>query len=690
VNPQSKLSANPSGSRYLAADGYLYRKPPLIDQIARPSFSGSNDSTTQKNGNNESQGSMNYVFFELGKGPNSLDREHLSSTSLSVENTFPSTQCDKECSGCTQGAAERDSSCDDGSGRNPSSPSSGSSDLNSDNNNMRQSSPQENVVLKPCVVESNTSQSRNGTPQIKAEPTQVNSHSSHQSVLPCSSLEERAVECNCQRNVKKRHYEDIQSGAVTTTPPKANSVLVGPEKKWPSNTAFHLYSSSSSSLPPTSRQQQQQQNFHPSDSHQSSASAELSAPAASDTALTNNVTNAPHSDNSETSEMLKAIGALTSLRTAIHFSDPDSPRTKRYKVDSSVTVTEVSPGTQATRQVDSSEPNSLTGNFIIKSLCEELARIQERLRILEQRELERERRRLDEEKWISYLLDCSQRQNNATDNVTLPPSAEHWLTRLLSVLSILLPLSSLPPQASHPPTQNVSSFGPLPSASTPPPVTHSQVPQPQNGLPPASDVRNTISPENNSNNNTDSSSNNNSSNSINDVSNNVATVAKGTDNTKKTVSPSDPPPGSHYRLLLPHPLSLSQSPNFQMGPFVVQLVVQPPTRVVYQRILKPYPTLHVLGPHQTVPNLYIEANLLRRDTLDELQYLDGTTLVRVWNGLATFRKLKITSTSQQAGTHFLLRFTLKRYDVAKFIVVPSTPAISDPIEVFSHSQYLKT
>jgi len=97
--------------------------------------------------------------------------------------------------------------------------------------------------------------------------------------------------------------------------------------------------------------------------------------------------------------MLKAIGALTSLRTAIHFSDPDSPRTKRYKVDSSVTVTEVSPGTQATRQVDSSEPNSLTGNFIIKSLCEELARIQERLRILEQRELERERRRLDEEKW---------------------------------------------------------------------------------------------------------------------------------------------------------------------------------------------------------------------------------------------------------------------------------------------------
>jgi hypothetical protein len=69
-----------------------------------------------------------------------------------------------------------------------------------------------------------------------------------------------------------------------------------------------------------------------------------------------------------------------------------------------------------------------------------------------------------------------------------------------------------------------------------------------------------------------------------------------------------------------------------------------------------------------VSNLYVEATLIRRDTHQESQSLDGTTLIRVWNGLATFRKLKITSTSQQAGTFFLLKFSLKRYDMATFIV----------------------
>jgi BarA-like signal transduction histidine kinase len=33
--------------------------------------------------------------------------------------------------------------------------------------------------------------------------------------------------------------------------------------------------------------------------------------------------------------------------------------------------------------------------------------------------------------------------------------------------------------------------------------------------------------------------------------------------------------------------------NRQISPLVVQILTQPPTRVVYQRILKPYPQLQV-------------------------------------------------------------------------------------------------
>ena len=96
---------------------------------------------------------------------------------------------------------------------------------------------------------------------------------------------------------------------------------------------------------------------------------------------------------------------------------------------------------------------------------------------------------------------------------------------------------------------------------------------------------------------------------------------------------------------------------------------QPPARVVYQRILKPFPQVQVLGAHQQYQNLYIEATLLRRDTHEEVPHLDGNTLVRVWNGFATFRKLKVTSTSQQSGTLFQLRFSLKQYDSANFKVL---------------------
>lgn len=58
---------------------------------------------------------------------------------------------------------------------------------------------------------------------------------------------------------------------------------------------------------------------------------------------------------------------------------------------------------------------------------------------------------------------------------------------------------------------------------------------------------------------------------------------------------------------------------------------------------------------------------------------------------ATFKKLKILSTSQQLqGILFRLKFTLKKYAGSNFtpIAVPHCEVVSHPVEVFSHSQYL--
>lgn len=88
-------------------------------------------------------------------------------------------------------------------------------------------------------------------------------------------------------------------------------------------------------------------------------------------------------------------------------------------------------------------------------------------------------------------------------------------------------------------------------------------------------------------------------------------------------------------------------------------------------------------------NLYVEASLLRADTREQVSHVDGTTMVRVWNGVATFRKLKIMSTTQQIGSVIVIRFALKLYEGNEFFPVPCAPVISTEIEVFSHSQYLK-
>lgn len=89
-------------------------------------------------------------------------------------------------------------------------------------------------------------------------------------------------------------------------------------------------------------------------------------------------------------------------------------------------------------------------------------------------------------------------------------------------------------------------------------------------------------------------------------------------------------------------------------------------------------------------NLFVEATLLRSDSDGELnQILDGSKVIRISTGVfATFKKLKILSTSQQQGTLFRLKFQLKRYVGNVFEIIDGASVTSNPIEVFSHTQYL--
>jgi len=96
------------------------------------------------------------------------------------------------------------------------------------------------------------------------------------------------------------------------------------------------------------------------------------------------------------------------------------------------------------------------------------------------------------------------------------------------------------------------------------------------------------------------------------------------------------------------------------------------------------------GVVDSMPNLFVEATLVRSDSEVELPLsMAGNRVIRLTAGtLASFKKLKILSTSQQQGTLFRVRFQLKRYIGSVFDTVPGAYAVSNPIEVFSHTQYL--
>jgi hypothetical protein len=74
-------------------------------------------------------------------------------------------------------------------------------------------------------------------------------------------------------------------------------------------------------------------------------------------------------DNSESFELLRAVGALTSLRTAPHFSESEPPLPKRHKVESSSSILESSPTSPMSHQFISSNVNILDEKiFMIKAL----------------------------------------------------------------------------------------------------------------------------------------------------------------------------------------------------------------------------------------------------------------------------------------------------------------------------------
>eukprot|EP00029_Vermamoeba_vermiformis_P004952 TRINITY_DN1586_c0_g1_i1.p1 TRINITY_DN1586_c0_g1~~TRINITY_DN1586_c0_g1_i1.p1 ORF type:complete len:595 (+),score=79.14 TRINITY_DN1586_c0_g1_i1:72-1856(+) len=128
------------------------------------------------------------------------------------------------------------------------------------------------------------------------------------------------------------------------------------------------------------------------------------------------------------------------------------------------------------------------------------------------------------------------------------------------------------------------------------------------------------------------------------------------------------------------------------GHFQLRIAKQPPPKTVYQRILKPFPAVMLLGSGVTEAqsNLFVEATLMRSDSDVELnQILDGSKVIRISTGVfATFKKLKILSTSQQQGTLFRLKFQLKRYVGNVFEIIEGASVTTNPIEVFSHTQYL--
>jgi len=113
---------------------------------------------------------------------------------------------------------------------------------------------------------------------------------------------------------------------------------------------------------------------------------------------------------------------------------------------------------------------------------------------------------------------------------------------------------------------------------------------------------------------------------------------------------------------------------------------------VYQRIVRPNPKIMLEEGQDPHNNLWIETVLIRADSDVPIQgkVLDGPKMTRISTGhVAILSRLKILCTSQQQGTLFRLKFVLRRYDGTDFTDIAGAVVISNPIEVFSHTVYIR-
>lgn len=133
----------------------------------------------------------------------------------------------------------------------------------------------------------------------------------------------------------------------------------------------------------------------------------------------------------------------------------------------------------------------------------------------------------------------------------------------------------------------------------------------------------------------------------------------------------------------PHQPPVATSTGYEL-----RMAIQPPPQLVYQRIVKPNPTVMMVTGSPNKDH-FVRATLVRADSDTEVvNVLEGTLVERIsTTSMAQFRRLKIISTSQMQGTLFRLKFSLEVFEET---FIPTGICIfSNPIEVFSHTQYVK-
>jgi hypothetical protein len=140
---------------------------------------------------------------------------------------------------------------------------------------------------------------------------------------------------------------------------------------------------------------------------------------------------------------------------------------------------------------------------------------------------------------------------------------------------------------------------------------------------------------------------------------------------------------------------MASHPSVSLAGLSLQISTQPPESAVYQRIIKPFPTVLVTQtsgePNDlSTLNLEVEAKLCRSDNSEVIDsLLNGKKTAPVQNGIAVFRTLKISATSSQLGTLSKIRFSLKSYQNGVLSDVLECQSVdSRSIEVFSHTSYI--